>query len=1771
MTFLSNFTFDNIGSYANEKILFKAEYQTGFLEDSSDLEIEGNIQKSDLNLSDYYINNISKIEWSFSDGYFYNTDEVIHKFKESKTEYVKLKIWSDAYTHNGDVFYFTHSITKEIDIQSRFFKFLVEKFPLYEETKSAEFDDLILSLSKFFDRMHREVTDLYKLIDIQRIDPSFFEYWALTLGHEDYIRKVGYTLDKNDILNYDIYDRIKLGTATTEEILTFRKFLLYSVELFRNKGTNKNTENFFTFFGIDCKVKELWTKTWNLVTKGVITETFCLDNIEDNDLDLKWSNVVIPNIDNEKSNIILDFNKIILDSYNYSEKFEVESDYVATLDTPEKLNWVEFELSKSFPNIKDICINGISIADNINFSEKYDIVPNIPVRLDSNKPNVLQISPDIFSSGDIITVLYDSPLNEKVECALSSKEKTIKDFDIRLKFQLSNVNTRSDLFRSPDNEIFIIFRGIKTDNNFDFDNFYKFNINTENSTFSVDKVIYNSSLNDYLIQHISLNFIDDNIYESVILDESGEIFVFEQEKIYEIMLIVSNVNISAYIRENKKESELFSSMKKLHGSNNLAITEDTEWNILIENFSIDVLQKQIKSVDINGKEIYSESYKLTNESGFYGIGVKDGSFIIHEISLNNMDIDSSLYTDLEKELYIKPKFLDNIERFDVRLDNYGDTQKQFKKTISDNFVDGSSYTITKEESASLEKIFITESPISTDIGTRYNISFNETWVTDNFTTDSELVNSIVIPYGSQYSWFVPENKIMGKENYSRYNSISGSCGYFSADLLTVLGNYNTEPFDNFSNVSRTKYSQDLYISDKILQYITHNNTEYKLNGLWEEVYPYSSKFESIDSDIILDDLSVYKNKMFSPLTVDIPEGKRIIGVQFNNCSYIDELINRYSTEFDKEVVMYGSFTFHIPCNTIKYKPSSNSLKQSSLFPNDYEINIFVPLGILNKEILTYSLGIEFIKQSNNIPSTIILNGLYINLRGDKFSINGNKITVLFKNPYESDETGLMVNYFVNSTLNLVTSLEENADSNTVRNSSFVISKNTRNFFNKLANMSEYTFDDYNWWLPKTVWRKRLFEQLEANLEEDILSGINFTDKSKVSNNSPKLFFGKNIDTNHSKINSLRLKLKDGSVTPGVVYYAKVKIKLDYSGFDNETFNMLNETDKENLKINNKTYTNSTFKKSPVKLCKEVYLPLSWYAYEELEYINQNYDKCSTDVKINSFKLLSDTIQYANFIERSFEGEESFSFTPIGQMTEVLNYKQNPNINILLNEADLAKYIKTLPEWDIIDWNKYFLDHIEILEIFEEVDKSNYKLFDKYTILSENSLNIGSNINIEFNNNELEWDIIETTNLSITKIINTNYFFDIPFILKDMEFWVTNVRNITLNDYLVPESLYEVSSNSINFKKDPFLEKLNDGVAYGIFNFDLFFDKSKSFKEISDDFRLNRNINWIPYEANSNEIYENLSRIPSTDRLLGIANPNQNFFEIIDVGGIKCFKSLNRNSLFPFEGRQNGTKTTSKTINVKQNEPNARRIYIIDNDNYVFDISADVYFDRKLNNIKNYMGKKFEIILKTSETFDYQNKKNILNSYYFAGIGSFDFDIALGVSTFNHNDSTTNTSFLAGFGDYNTKNIKFDTWYTIRCVVTDDYIRILFNEKENPEKLVLNYYINKKYQTDPTRYLDGNFEELVYNIAGLNNMNITYPNKLGDVTDSNFINKNLNSELISSTRPFGSLCGFRIFNEYTYMTNINYKFLSEDGLKLGNPFQTQDLSNLIIDINKINGN
>jgi hypothetical protein len=258
----------------------------------------------------------------------------------------------------------------------------------------------------------------------------------------------------------------------------------------------------------------------------------------------------------------------------------------------------------------------------------------------------------------------------------------------------------------------------------------------------------------------------------------------------------------------------------------------------------------------------------------------------------------------------------------------------------------------------------------------------------------------------------------------------------------------------------------------------------------------------------------------------------------------------------------------------------------------------------------------------------------------------------------------------------------------------------------------------------------------------------------------------------------------------------------------------------------------------------------------------------------------------------------------------------------------------------------------------------------------------------------------------------------------------------------------------------------------------------------------------------------------------------------------------------------GSATSIKDINLNLSEmPDIQKLFIIDEDSPVFDMESLVYFDEKLDKIGDYRGKKFEFVLKANNTFSSKTNTYNLNEYYFVGIGTYDFDVGLGIAKYDASTDTLKKSFLVGFGDYNTKNIKSNTWYKLRVIATKDYIRVIFNERDEAERLVINYNISPK-NSDFAGINAGNYEEMVYLVKGLNNLDLTYLDKIGEKTGEDFVSGNIDTALASSKRPAGYMSGFAVFNQYTYVTNVVYRVQKPKLRNFSNVTDCTDISTFL---------
>ena len=114
-----------------------------------------------MNFIDFTVTKITKFQWFFGDGNYYYENNVSHKFLEPGMIQIKLTVWSESFIASGKTFYFKYTITKEITVQSRFYKFLTDNYPVWEQVKNPYLDALFQVAGKFFDGLHAKIANIW--------------------------------------------------------------------------------------------------------------------------------------------------------------------------------------------------------------------------------------------------------------------------------------------------------------------------------------------------------------------------------------------------------------------------------------------------------------------------------------------------------------------------------------------------------------------------------------------------------------------------------------------------------------------------------------------------------------------------------------------------------------------------------------------------------------------------------------------------------------------------------------------------------------------------------------------------------------------------------------------------------------------------------------------------------------------------------------------------------------------------------------------------------------------------------------------------------------------------------------------------------------------------------------------------------------------------------------------------------------------------------------------------------------------------------------------------------------------------------------------------------------------------------------------------------------------------------------------------------------------------------------------------------------------------
>jgi hypothetical protein len=488
-------------------------------------------------------------------------------------------------------------------------------------------------------------------------------------------------------------------------------------------------------------------------------------------------------------------------------------------------------------------------------------------------------------------------------------------------------------------------------------------------------------------------------------------------------------------------------------------------------------------------------------------------------------------------------------------------------------------------------------------------------------------------------------------------------------------------------------------------------------------------------------------------------------------------------------------------------------------------------------------------------------------------------------------------------------------------------------------------------------------------------------------------------------------------------------------------------------------------------------------------------------------------------------------------------------------------------WDLDDWNDQGKQCIKINNIYAPIPISNYQI-NKYWSYYQTSIPPFSAITkISFNN------YINSISCNDNEIINYNSiitlgssdenisFYSVPPIVQYYPKWKKLIDYVLLDNYIIPTDYFYISNIDtdyyIKFNNQQFnFEIFDNAKIYIEFYNDVIFNNLEK-QLFVDNFDNSRQINWVHFNANTDNHFEIINREPELSLQL---TSNVAPYSIINYKNAKAFKLENKSEEINND-KYSGTNNNDKIVGVDNNDGynNIISLSTIESNNYEY--SCDIIFDKEL--IDNGYEKKFEIILKAENNYNYDSKTYELTDFYFVGIGSFDFDIGFGMRSVQNNE--IKETYLASWGEYNTKGVKVDTWYTLKVKVTPNEIKVFFNEKfENP-RLILNYNTNKKFEKLTDRYLKGQYETLQAILIGLEELQITYPTTLGNKLSQQYSFDNFKEEFASTLPINGNYVGFRTYNPNTYISNVNYLIFKPKVYKFATTTDNISLNQFLVEI------
>lgn len=1444
---------------------------------------------------------------------------------------------------------------------------------------------------------------------------------------------------------------------------------------------------------------------------------------------------------------------------------EVKAAYGSAAEKKLKLYWQAYEATvgntlvfdnfiqkKIIPKQNFVTIRSNELAIEDTLGKGYAVIPN-----------------SLFEGGDIFNVVYYQSANDtnQISGILSSDDKKMQNFEITTRITTEGILDKESGNRISPQKTFLIIFGAeykKKDLYSNIDDYYALVVNGKKGEISLIHVTHSEEADGPIIHRLNLNKNltekDNQQYTIQLLDEDGHAVEFIDGVYYDVMLKVVDGSVSAYYKKNSKFTQAVDNVYKNISQDVTKYVDSDQFEAIFTDVLLSQGDADVETTDWNGNKLsVAVKYSYTAGYGYYGFAVKSSIIKLEKYVAKSYDlVDATLLSTDEKWKTIKPKFLDSRGNKLLKYNSYGVKNKEqtlppaFAVEITGSYnslestlpIDNSLQLITDNSVQALVMSNISAS----SWGTRFNVVLNKEWTEAHFENASEVMNSVVVQYGNfqqpYVNWLQPEQDNIGYTSYVQagyYPNLSENAQVLP-HAVAVSGAQKTY----LTDLSRTSTDNSLlYLSGPMATIINATNSV-TFNGLWEEVCPASVSETWVGTK--------YPNEVFELIYRDKVNKQQVIGVKFKNETIVETLICRYC----ENTVLWGLFELSFPSYMTEHNEEydNDTISSTAVSPMRY----YAPIGTLNKSNLMLLPPIEMVKRSD---VTIQLKGVYAHLDTDSFSLVSKDVYKLNKQNTleEKYKFKVLCNYFLDVSTSFYGKLEEynaqqlldagtagsNCDNDQNPNFSdlddcqavpnaYYMPKTIASILNYLSQNSSNFELDYTWWNPEALWvKKQTTVVYPENTDENIYSGLN----------GPKKFYS----TTAIVSGGFDITLNEKYPADIGKYVADVRWCVSNVGWDASYAVPSNNADGIGA-FDISAYNSIGFKSTST----------SKMGYESLVQVG---DYLSATLPVETVTVSGKQILHFGSYFQNDNGTAK-TLSPYGLFNWFQSHS-NPLTDSISEPSRIG--------WQNTEWNDQFAKCFKVENIYGQISKDYFHINKYWAFFQDKIPTFSTVISVGISNYNCAISPVNTldSKMVIGVADGVNAFYNVPPIYSYYPKWTKCVNGVYLDNYELPADSYYIKTDTNTGTSYVVLDTQGSTFDYTqvlgkytklIVNFyseSLITSESSVEEKLIDNFKNTREINWVT--LTEQDSFYKIAMRSADDTLLFTGNSNP--YNIIEYNGEKVYQLADK---FEFSNNNAfaGGATDNEVVGVNSDSGSIDVMQMIDVAAGNYTITTDVIFDSKI--IKEEYQKRFELILK-AEMANVKNNDWAMTDYYFVGIGVYDFDIGLGMRSVDPKTGTAQQTYLASFGEFNARNIKVDTWYTLKATVSNTNIKVYFYERGMDPQLVLNYNIDKKYEKLSERYLKGQYETLEAIVSGLSELLITYPDKLGNTVSSKYTYENFKEEFAKTLPINGNYCGFRTYNPYTYVSKVEYSTIVPKQYKWGSTLDVTSKDEILEEIKR----